>query len=46
LPSNATCTATPRFVDVLASNDGVSFTDPAKVGKAAKHLYMVGLCTS
>jgi len=30
----------PRFVDVLASNDGVSFTDTAKVGKAAKHLYM------
>lgn len=30
----------PRFVDVLASNDGVSFTDPVKVGKAAKHLYM------
>lgn len=30
----------PRFVDVLASNDGVSFTDVAKVGKTAKHLYM------
>jgi len=30
----------PRFVDVLASNDGETFTDTAKVGKAAKHLYM------
>jgi len=30
----------PRFVDVLASNDGTTFTDTSKVGKAAKHLYM------
>ena len=30
----------PRFVDVLASNDGISFTDVKKVGKATKHLYM------
>jgi len=30
----------PRFVDVLASNDGKTFTDVDKAGKAAKHLYM------
>lgn len=30
----------PRFVDVLASNDGVAFTDTKAVGKSAKHLYM------
>ena len=30
----------PRFVDVLASNDGVAFTDAAKVGKTVKHLFM------
>lgn len=30
----------PRFVDVIASNDGFNFTDPMSVGKSVKHLYM------
>jgi len=30
----------PRYVDVAASNDGVSFTSAEAVGKAVRHLYM------
>eukprot|EP00976_Prorocentrum_cordatum_P030527 621522-Prorocentrum_minimum.AAC.7 len=30
----------PRFVDVMASNDGFEFTDVEKSGKAVKHLFL------
>lgn len=32
--------ASPRFVELTATNDGTSFTETAVVGKSVKHLYL------